>query len=50
MERQKNSRGRISKSMRVFIRREKARIRRGILSFAKQEEFISGLYKNYENK
>ena len=45
---------RLPKSLRKFIRREKARIRREILDVKKQEELIQKLYqkflKNYENK
>jgi len=42
------------RSIRKFIRREKARIRREVLDLKKQEELISELYqkilKQYENK
>ena len=37
---------RLSKSMRKFVRKEKARIRRDILDFKRQEELIIELYKN----
>jgi len=33
-----------SKSRRIFIRREKARIRRNVPDLKEQEELISGLY------
>ena len=34
----------LSKSRRIFIRREKARIRRNVLDLKEQEKLISGLY------
>ena len=34
----------LSKSTRIFIRREKARIRRNISDLKEQEKLISGLY------
>ena len=33
-----------SKSRRIFIRREKARIRRNVFDLKEQEKLISGLY------
>ncbi|MEA3453116.1 MAG: hypothetical protein U9Q96_02150 [Patescibacteria group bacterium] len=41
---------RLAKSTRKFIRLEKARIRRGIFDFTKQEEMIQELYKKFEKK
>lgn len=42
------------RSIRKFIRQEKSRIRREVLSIKEQEKLISGLYqkfsKQYENK
>jgi len=42
------------KSLRKFIRQEKARIRREVLDLEKQEELVGELYqkilKQYENK
>ena len=40
----------LKKSDRKFIRREKSRIRREFLSFKKQEEMISELYKKMLGK
>ena len=34
----------LSKSARIFIRREKARIRRNIFDLKEQDKLISGLY------
>jgi hypothetical protein len=34
----------LSRSRKIFIRREKARIRRNIFDFKEQEKLISGLY------
>jgi hypothetical protein len=34
----------ISKSRKIFIRREKARIRRSVFDLKEQEKLISGLY------
>jgi hypothetical protein len=34
----------ISKSRKIFIRREKARIRRDVIDIKEQEKLISGLY------
>lgn len=39
---------RLAKSIRKFIRKEKARIRRGVLSFEKQKELINELCKKYQ--
>ena len=45
---------RLPRSLRKFIRKEKARIRREVLDLKEQEKQISDLYKkflkNYENK
>jgi len=45
---------RLPKSLRKFIRKEKARIRREVLDIKEQEKLIQDLYKkflkNYENK
>lgn len=38
---------RLPKSLRKYIRTEKARIRREILDFKKQEESINELYQRY---
>jgi len=38
---------RLSKSIRKFIRKEKARIRREVLDLRKQEELINELCKKY---
>ncbi len=38
---------RLPKSMRKFIRREKARIRREILNVKEQEKLINELYKKF---
>ncbi|MBI4359434.1 MAG: hypothetical protein HY577_02550 [Candidatus Nealsonbacteria bacterium] len=38
---------RLSKSIRKFIRQQKARIRRGVLDLKKQEELIQELYRPY---
>jgi len=35
----------LSKSIRIFIRREKARIRRSVSSLKEQEKLISELYQ-----
>jgi hypothetical protein len=35
---------RLSKSTRIFIRRQKARIRRDVFDLKEQEKLISGLY------
>ena len=35
---------RLSKSTRIYIRREKARIRRDVFDLKEQEKLISGLY------
>jgi hypothetical protein len=35
----------LSKSKRIFIRREKARIRRSVSDLKEQEKLISGLYQ-----
>jgi len=35
----------LSKSSRIFIRREKARIRRNVLNFEEREKLISELYQ-----
>jgi len=44
----------LPKSIRKYIRKEKARIRREVLDLKKQEELISELYqkflRQYENK
>jgi len=44
----------LPKSLRKYIRKEKARIRREVLDIKEQEELISELYqkflKQYENK
>jgi len=37
---------RLPKSVRIFIRKEKARIRKGLLSLDKQREAIDKLYKD----
>ncbi len=37
----------LPKSLRKFIRREKARIRRSVLSLKKQEELINELYQKF---
>jgi len=34
----------LSKSVRIFIRREKARVRRNAFDLKEQEKLISGLY------
>ena len=36
---------RLNRSLRKYIRKEKARIRREVLDLAKQEELINELYK-----
>jgi len=45
---------RLPKSLRKFIRKEKARIRQEVLDIKEQEKLIQDLYKkflkNYENK
>jgi len=45
---------RLPKSLRKFIRKEKARIRREVLDIKEQKKLIQDLYKkflkNYENK
>jgi hypothetical protein len=41
---------RLPKSIRKFIRLEKARIRREILNFKKQEELINDLYQKFLKK
>jgi len=41
---------RMPKSLRKFIRKEKARIRREILNKKEQEKLISGLYEKNKNK
>jgi len=41
---------RLPKSLRVFIRREKAKIRRGFSDLKDQEEKISQLYKSFIKK
>jgi len=38
---------RLPKSVRKFIRREKARIRREVLDLKKQEQLIKELYQKY---
>jgi len=48
-------RKRLPKSLRKFIRKEKARIRRQVLDLKKQEELITNLYlrflkNNFNNK
>ena len=35
---------RVSKSRKIFIRREKARIRRNVLDLKEREKLINGLY------
>jgi len=40
---------RMAKSVRKFIRREKARIRRQVFDVKKQEELIEELYKKLKN-
>ena len=40
----------LPKSIRKFIRREKARIRRGVLGFKKQEEEIEELRQRFFKK
>ena len=37
----------LPKSLRKYIRKEKARIRREVLDFKKQEELINELYKRF---
>jgi len=37
----------LSKSRKIFIRREKARIRRNVLNLEEQEKLISGLYQQF---
>ena len=37
----------LSKSIRIFIRREKARIRRSVFDLKEQEKLISGLYQQF---
>ena len=37
----------LPRSLRKYIRREKARIRREVLDFKKQEELINELYKRF---
>lgn len=37
----------LPKSLRKYIRKEKARIRREVLDFEKQEELISELYQKF---
>jgi len=39
--------GKLPKSVRKFIRKEKARIRREVLDFKKQKELINELYKKF---
>jgi hypothetical protein len=47
-------RKRLSKSLRKYIRKEKARIRREVLNTEEQKKLINEIYqnliKNYENK
>ena len=38
---------RLQKSLRKFIRKEKARIRREVLSLSEQEKLIAELYKKF---
>ena len=38
---------RLPKSLRIFIRKEKARIRREVLDIGEQKRLISELYKKY---
>ncbi len=38
------NKNKLSKSTRIFIRREKARIRRDVSDLKEQERLISGLY------
>jgi len=40
----------LPKSIRKFIRQEKARIRRGVLDIAKQRELIAQLYSKFLSK
>jgi len=40
----------LPRSIRKFIRREKARIRREILDIKKQEELIEEIYKKYDHQ
>jgi len=40
----------LPRSIRKFIRREKARIRREILDIKKQEELIKEIYKKYDHQ
>ena len=40
-------RKRLPKSQRIYIRREKARIRREVLDLKKQQELINELYKKF---
>jgi len=40
-------RKRLSKSVRKFIRQEKARIRREVLNFEEQEKLIKELYERF---
>jgi hypothetical protein len=37
----------LSKSRKIFIRREKARIRRNVFDLKEQEKLISGLYQQF---
>ena len=41
---------RMPKSIRKFIRREKARIRREVLDIKEQEKLIEGLYKKFSKE
>jgi hypothetical protein len=43
-------RKRMPKSLRKYIRREKARIRREVLDIKEQEKLINGLYKKFFKK
>ncbi len=40
----------LSRGQKIFIRKEKARIRREVLDIKKQQEAIKELYKKYDNK
>lgn len=41
---------RLPKSLRKFIRREKARIRRGVLDLKEQEKLINELYQKFSKE
>jgi len=41
---------RLSKSIRKYIRREKARVRREVLDLEKQKKLIDELYKSFSKK